>query len=149
MQNTRLARDSNSWHVPSRQTRSLNASADYRPAPPPSQSTTLYETSRIPVSAHLQSKALRPLRARSQPSFLVSGYHRCRRLRWAGFTCGNVWRSGFIKRGLVIWVLILICRPFGRPKGGFAEWVDRHGCRESCDRAKDGPSQRAHGAGPE
>ena len=50
---------------------------------------------------------------------------------------------------LLILILILICRPFGRPRGGFAEWVDRHGCRESCDRAMDGPSQRAHGAGPE
>ena len=26
-------------------------------------------------------------------------------------------------------------RDFGRPSGGFAQWVDRHGCRES----RDGP----------
>ena len=42
---------------------------------------------------------------------------------------------------LVIWFLILICRPFGRPSGGFAEWVDRHGCRES----RVGPWMARHG----
>ena len=32
-------------------------------------------------------------------------------------------------------------RDFGRPSGGFAEWVDRHGCRES----RVGPWMARHG----
>ena len=34
-----------------------------------------------------------------------------------------------------------LSRDFGRPSGGFAQWVDRHGCRES----RVGPRMARHG----